>query len=105
MIPVRRRLQAIILVTAAAAAAAGFAVWRLPAVQDLALSHASPGSLAARVSADPGNWRAQDRYGRRLAEAGNLEQAETALRSCLSQRPNNLAAITELGKGASGRAR
>lgn len=71
---------------------------RLPAVQEFYLSHADLPTLADRVVAQPTNWRAQYWYARRSIEAGDLPNAERALRTILGSRPDDERALTELGK-------
>lgn len=94
---VKRRvvLTGILLVLLGAAA---YAIWQQPTVQEALLSRADLASLSNRVAASPTDWRAQYWYGKRSAEAGEVEQAETALRVALGMQPDYLPGLTELGK-------
>lgn len=93
----RRGLIVLIVLVLLVMGGAYFA-WRHPAVQDALLSRADLSSLRERVAADPTNWRAQYWYGRRSAEAGDLQTAETALRVALGSHPDYLPGLNELGK-------
>jgi tetratricopeptide (TPR) repeat protein len=79
-------------------AGGGYYAWQLPSVQEALLARADVASLRSRTETTPTDWRAQYWYGRRLAENGDLPQAEVALRSSLGTHPDYLPALVELGK-------
>lgn len=93
-----RRSGAIAVIAVLLLSGAGYAIWRLPAVQEKLLEHASLSSLGNTVAEDPTNWRAQYWYGRRLAESGDFPNAEKALRTALGSHPDDLPGLTALGK-------
>lgn len=94
----RKRLVIALTLLTLALAGGGAVAWQLPSVQNLVLSHQDLNALTDRVNANPADWRAQYWYGRRSAEAGDLQNAEKSLRVCLGSRPDFEPAITQLGK-------
>lgn len=94
-----QRGRTILMGLVAALMAGGvFLAWRQPAIQETMLARADLSDLSDRVVSNPTDWRAQYWYGRRLAEAGQLEQSEKALRVALGNDPDHLPGYTELGK-------
>lgn len=75
-----------------------YGVWRATPAQDALLSRLDVSALSQRAASSPDDWRTLYWYGKRLAEAGNLPQAETALRTSLGLQPDYLPALGELGK-------
>src|SRR3569833_1994246 len=94
----RARLVVVVSIVGLVLLAGGFIAWHQPAVRDLWLSHSDLTSLADHVSAEPTDWRAQYWYGKRAAEAGDLEHAESALRICLGSHLEFEPGLIELGK-------
>jgi len=94
----KRRIAVLALIGVTIVAVAGFLVWRQPTTQNAILSRLDVSALSQRVASDPTSSRAQYWYGKRLAEAGNLPQAEAALRTSLGLQPDDLVALGELGK-------
>lgn len=94
----KHRFIVVTVVVAIVCAGAAMMWWLKPSAQNALLAREDVSALSRRVASDPNEWRAQYWYGKRLAEAGSLPQAEAALRTALGLQPDYLPALNELGK-------